>query len=50
MIAQSERLFDGRKNFPADDQIEHMLEAHFERFQVSRREVQVILRASARTS
>ena len=39
MIAQSERQFDGRRNFPADDQIEHMLEAHFERFQVSRREV-----------
>ena len=35
----SERIFDGRRNFSADDQIEDMLESHFERFNVSRREV-----------
>ena len=39
MIAHSERVFDGRRNFAADDGIEDMLEAHFERFDVSRREV-----------
>ncbi len=35
----NERVFDGRKNVPADDEIEKMLEEHFERFQITRREI-----------
>ena len=34
-----ERTFDGRQNFPVDDQIERMLEDHFEKYQISRREI-----------
>jgi hypothetical protein len=35
----SESFFDGRKNFAADDEIERMLEEHFERFGISKREI-----------
>jgi hypothetical protein len=35
----NERAFDGRKNFAADDEIERMLEEHFDKFGVSRREI-----------
>ncbi len=35
----NERVFDGRKNFTADDQVEKLLEEHFERFDVSKREI-----------
>ncbi|HVE43984.1 MAG TPA: TylF/MycF/NovP-related O-methyltransferase [Gammaproteobacteria bacterium] len=35
----SERQFDGRKNFAADDQVEQMLESHFEKFNISKREI-----------
>ena len=34
-----EAFFDGRKNFHADDEVERRLEEHFDRFQVSRREI-----------
>jgi len=34
-----ERVFDGRKNFTADDEIERMLEEHFEKFDISKREI-----------
>lgn len=34
-----EREFDGRKNWPADHQIERMLEEHFDKFDVSCREI-----------
>jgi hypothetical protein len=39
MTTEAERLFDGRKNFAADDAIEAMLEAHFERHGITRRDV-----------
>jgi hypothetical protein len=35
----NERVFDGRRNFSADDRIEQRLEEHFERFGVSKREI-----------
>ncbi len=35
----SEKEFDGRKNFAADDEVEAMLEAHFEKFDITHREV-----------
>ena len=34
-----ERQFDGRKNFPVDDAVERMLEEHFSRFGISKREI-----------
>ena len=36
---KDERQFDGRANFPTDDKIEVMLEDHFERFAISKREI-----------
>jgi hypothetical protein len=35
----SERIFDGRKNFAADDNVEQLLEEHFEKFDISKREI-----------
>ena len=35
----NERVFDGRKNFAADDDVERMLEEHFEKFEISKREI-----------
>lgn len=35
----AESVFDGRKNFTADDEIEAMLEDHFDRYGISRREI-----------
>jgi len=34
-----ERVFDGRKNFQADDQVEVMLEEHFKKYNISHREI-----------
>jgi hypothetical protein len=34
-----EKQFDGRKNFKADDNIESLLEAHFEKYDISKREI-----------
>ena len=34
-----ERQFDGRTNFPSDDNIEALLEDHFEKYNISRNEV-----------
>lgn len=36
---QDERKFDGRANFPADDDIEGLLDIHFERYNISKREI-----------
>jgi hypothetical protein len=36
---QEERVFDGRKNFAADDNVEAMLEKHFDKYNISRREI-----------
>lgn len=36
---KDERQFDGRANFTADDEVEAMLEAHFEKYSVSKREI-----------
>ncbi len=36
---KDERRFDGRANFAADDQIEQLLDAHFEKFGVTQQEV-----------
>jgi hypothetical protein len=36
---KGESFFDGRKNFAADDTVEAMLESHFERFSISRKEI-----------
>jgi hypothetical protein len=33
------KQFDGRANFPIDDEVESMLEGHFEKFDVSKREI-----------
>jgi len=38
-MSQDERTFDGRKNFGADDSIEDQLEAHFEKFNISKTEI-----------
>ncbi len=38
-MATDEKAFDGRANFPADDRVEQLLDAHFERFGVSKREI-----------
>ena len=35
----NEREFDGRKNWAADDEIERMLEDHFDKFNISGREI-----------
>jgi hypothetical protein len=35
----SEGVFDGRKNWQADDEVERMLEEHFDKFDISRREI-----------
>lgn len=35
----NERLFDGRKNFAADDEVEAMLESHFDKYNISKREI-----------
>jgi hypothetical protein len=32
-------FFDGRRNFPVDDEIEQMLEEHFQKFNISKREI-----------
>lgn len=37
--ATKERQFDGRKNFAADDSIESLLDAHFEKFGISKQEI-----------
>ena len=34
-----ERVFDGRKNWQADNQVEDMLEEHFKKFDLSKREI-----------
>jgi hypothetical protein len=34
-----QRVFDGRANFSADDQIERRLEEHFDKFKISKREI-----------
>lgn len=34
-----EKKFDGRANWPMDDEIERMLEEHFEKFNISKREI-----------
>jgi hypothetical protein len=36
---KKEKLFDGRANFAADDKVEHMLEEHFEKFGISKRDI-----------
>ncbi len=36
---KDERVFDGRANFQADDEIEHLLNAHFERYNISKQEI-----------
>jgi len=36
---KDQRQYDGRASFRADDEIEELLEAHFERFDVTRREI-----------
>lgn len=36
---KDERVFDGRKNFVADDSIEDLLDAHFERYNLSKQEI-----------
>ncbi len=38
-IEIDERKFDGRANFPADNQIELLLDEHFERFNISKLEI-----------
>jgi hypothetical protein len=35
----TEKIFDGRRNFAADDEIERMLEEHFEKYEISKREI-----------
>lgn len=37
--AVNERVFDGRKNWNADDKVEQMLEEHFNKFNISKREI-----------
>jgi hypothetical protein len=37
--AEQSKVFDGRMNFAADDAVEAMLEAHFEKFNISKREI-----------
>lgn len=39
MTKKDEREFDGRSNFQADDSIEDQLDAHFERFRISKNEI-----------
>jgi hypothetical protein len=39
MSAEQSKMFDGRMNFAVDDAVEAMLEAHFEKFSVSKREI-----------
>ena len=36
---KNQRLYDGRASYQTDDEIEAMLDAHFEAFNISRREV-----------
>lgn len=36
---KDQKVFDGRANFAADDNIEGMLEAHFEKFNISKKEI-----------
>lgn len=36
---KNERVFDGRANFPVDDQIEDMLERHFNKYRISKKEI-----------
>jgi Macrocin-O-methyltransferase (TylF) len=36
---QHERQFDGRANFPVDDEVEALLEAHFQKYSISKREI-----------
>src|SRR5262245_14889605 len=36
---KDQRVYDGRANFAADDAIEQLLEAHWTRFDISRREI-----------
>ncbi|KAF0219370.1 MAG: dTDP-6-deoxy-L-hexose [Geobacteraceae bacterium] len=38
-MGTGERQFDGRANFAADDDIESLLDAHFEKFGISKREI-----------
>lgn len=35
----NEKIFDGRLNFAADDEVEKLLEEHFEKYEVSKREI-----------
>ena len=37
--SQKERQFDGRANFQADDEIEVLLERHFEKYNISKTEI-----------
>ena len=36
---KDERSFDGRANFQADDNIEQLLDSHFEKYGISKQEV-----------
>lgn len=36
---KDQKVFDGRANFPADDHVETMLEGHFEKFNISKKEI-----------
>ena len=38
-LKTDESQFDGRKNFSADDQVEAMLEVHFDKYNISKREI-----------
>ena len=37
--SKDERKFDGRANFPADDDIEALLDAHFEKYGITKQEI-----------
>jgi hypothetical protein len=37
--AKDERKFDGRANFPADDDVEALLDAHFEKYGITKQEI-----------
>lgn len=36
---KDERQFDGRANYKVDDEIEILLDAHFEKYNISKREI-----------
>ena len=37
--SDNQRQFDGRPNYQFDDEIEILLESHFEKYNISRREI-----------